>query len=207
MKSADLDPRSSEVDEEANFDSGCVEVVDHLRLVLRRERPYGLHLDEDYVVDDEISLEMADDLTSEADFERALGGDFQAFLAQSDDQGGVIDGLQKSVTELVCDLEAQSDDPLRELFMRPARLCLLRVRGCSWKEHELERTRRGHRGTAIVVVKSLRRARSAGSQETRMGAREIFGGGANTEGNELRFSGFRIQIRAQRQKTALPLEV
>ena len=137
MKAAYFDPRSPEVDEKADFHSGCPQIIDHLGLMFWRERSHRFHLDQDDLVYDDVWFEVADDPTSEVDLDRLLRGNLQSVLAQGDEQSGVIHGLEKPVTELVCDLEADSDDPLRELFVRPAHLWLLRRRDCSWQEHGL----------------------------------------------------------------------
>ena len=98
MQAAELDPWSAEADQKADFDSGCAEIIDHLRLMLGSERPQRLHLDQDPLVYDDVRFEIADDLTSELDFDRSLRGDFQSILTKSDQQSGVIHALEESMT-------------------------------------------------------------------------------------------------------------
>jgi hypothetical protein len=91
------------VEEQADFIVRGVEIIEQLRLVLLEQGAHHFELDDDEVVYDQISVELAYDLAVIVHAERLLADNLKLQFAQLDGQGVLVYLFQESVAESIVD--------------------------------------------------------------------------------------------------------
>lgn len=107
----------AEIDQEANGDAGCVQVVDDLGLVFGGDGFDRFEFDQDFSLDEEVGVKIPHDLRAEADLNRFLPLGGETRFREGNVEGFFVNRLQKSRPQLVDHLKATADDLPGKLHM------------------------------------------------------------------------------------------
>jgi hypothetical protein len=118
--STHFNSRSPKVDQETNFDSGGLQVVDDLCLVFWDERSDRFDLNQDTTLYKDVGNECPDLVSPKLDLDGNVVLHVEAVVSQSNQQRMVIDALEKAGAELIAHFKAHADDSARQLLVQPA---------------------------------------------------------------------------------------
>ncbi len=111
----------TEVEEHANFDFSCPQIVKQLGLVRRVECSRGFEFEENLAIHNQVSIVLSNPSSAKPDWHWDFLSSPQSRFLQSHDQRLSVGGLKKSVPEFVVDVVEDPDDLLGQRGVLQAR--------------------------------------------------------------------------------------